>query len=75
MPCDAKSVSVILKDGSLFPMTHWAMGLPSTTKKIGTKIKKEIAYLWRFMEESSYDKEPWKRTPRQASSIERRRTT
>jgi uncharacterized radical SAM superfamily Fe-S cluster-containing enzyme len=56
--CDAKSMSVLMEDGSLFPMTHRAMGPPKDTKEIATKTKKEVADLWRFIDESFSDDKP-----------------
>ena len=50
--CDAKSLSVVLPDGSLFPMTHRAMGPPKRTDNIAEKTRTEMANLWRFIEES-----------------------
>ena len=50
--CDAKSMSVVMEDGSLFPLTHRALGPPRETKAIATKTRKEISDLWRFIEES-----------------------
>jgi len=50
--CDAKSLSVILEDGSLFPMTHRQMGPPRDTAKIANKTRCEICDLWRFIEDS-----------------------
>ncbi|MCE5296963.1 MAG: radical SAM protein, partial [Euryarchaeota archaeon] len=50
--CDAKSMSVILEDGSMFPLTSRALGPPRKTDAIATKTRKEISDLWRFIEES-----------------------
>lgn len=50
--CDAKSMSVILEDGSMFPLTSRALGPPRETKAIATKTRKEISDLWRYIEES-----------------------
>jgi hypothetical protein len=50
--CDAKSMSVILEDGSMFPLTSRALGPPRETKEIATKTRKEISDLWRYIEES-----------------------
>ncbi|HSV42538.1 MAG TPA: radical SAM protein [Methanomassiliicoccales archaeon] len=49
--CDAKSMSVILEDGSMFPLTSRALGPPRETQAIATKTRKEISDLWRFIEE------------------------
>lgn len=53
--CDAKSMSVLMEDGSLFPMTHRAMGPPRDTRQIAEKTRKEISDLWRFIDESLDD--------------------
>ncbi len=53
--CDAKSMSVLMEDGSLFPMTHRAMGPPRDTKEVATKTRKEISDLWRFIDEAFED--------------------
>ncbi len=50
--CDAKSMSVVMEDGSLFPLTSRALGPPTDTTMIANKTRKEIADLWRFVEES-----------------------
>ena len=50
--CDAKSMSVLMEDGSLFPMTHRAMGPPKDTTQIAEKTRKEISDLWRFIDEA-----------------------
>ena len=50
--CDAKSMSVVMEDGTLFPLTSRALGPPKETKTIATKTRKEISDLWRFIEES-----------------------
>ena len=49
--CDAKSMSVLMEDGSLFPMTARALGPPRETSTIATKTRKEISDLWRFIED------------------------
>ncbi|MGD0817217.1 MAG: radical SAM (seleno)protein TrsS [Methanomassiliicoccales archaeon] len=51
--CDVKSMSVIMEDGSLFPLTHRALGPPKDTCCIATKTRKEISDLWRYIEESA----------------------
>jgi len=53
--CDAKSLSVQLEDGSLFPITSRAMGPPRDTKEIARKTRGEISDLWRFIEEAISD--------------------
>lgn len=50
--CDAKSMSVLLEDGSLLPLTTRALGPPRDTKNVATKTRKEICDLWRYIEES-----------------------
>ena len=50
--CDVKSMSVIMEDGSLFPLTHRAMGPPKDTCCVATNTRKEISNLWRYIEES-----------------------
>jgi len=55
--CDAKSMSVLMEDGSLFPMTHRAMGPPRDTKEVATKTRKEISDLWRFIDEA-FEEQP-----------------
>ncbi|MBN1109767.1 MAG: radical SAM protein [Methanomassiliicoccales archaeon] len=50
--CDAKSMSVVMEDGSLFPLTSRALGPPKDTSTIANKTRKEIADLWRFVEDS-----------------------
>ncbi len=56
--CDAKSMSVLMEDGTLFPMTHRALGPPKDTKEVAQKTRKEISDLWRFIEEKLGDDEP-----------------
>lgn len=53
--CDAKSMSVLMEDGTLFPMTHRALGPPKDTKEVAQKTRKEISDLWRFIEEKLGD--------------------
>ncbi len=55
--CDAKSLSVVMEDGSLFPMTHRQMGPPRDTTKVAEKTRCEICDLWRFIEDSVSDGE------------------
>ena len=50
--CDVKSMSVILEDGSLFPLTHRSMGPPKDTCCVASKTRQEISDLWRFVDES-----------------------
>jgi uncharacterized radical SAM superfamily Fe-S cluster-containing enzyme len=50
--CDAKSKSVVMEDGSLFPLTSRAFGPPKETAHVADKTRKEISDLWRFIEDS-----------------------
>ena len=50
--CDIKSMSVVLEDGSLFPLTHRSMGPPKDTCCIASKTRQEVSDLWRFVDES-----------------------
>ncbi len=50
--CDAKSMSVVMEDGSLFPLTSRALGPPKDTHDIANKTRTEISDLWRFIEDS-----------------------
>jgi hypothetical protein len=45
-------MSVIMEDGSLFPLTHRSMGPPKDTCCIATKTRKEISDLWRYIDET-----------------------
>lgn len=49
--CDSKSLSFLMEDGSLFPMTSKALGPPGSTDKIARKTREEISDLWRFVDE------------------------
>lgn len=49
--CDVKSMSVLMEDGSLFPLTHRAMGPPKDTCCVATKTRQEISDLWRYIDE------------------------
>jgi uncharacterized radical SAM superfamily Fe-S cluster-containing enzyme len=40
--CDAKSMSVVMEDGSLFPLTSRAFGPPKETANVADKTRKEI---------------------------------
>jgi uncharacterized radical SAM superfamily Fe-S cluster-containing enzyme len=72
--CDAKSMSVILEDGSMFPLTSRALGPPRETKAIATKTRKEISDLWRYIEESLNLDEDSKEENSWGSFIERAKT-
>jgi len=71
--CDAKSMSVLMEDGSLFPLTHRAMGPPKDTKEIATKTRKEVSDLWRFIDEQMGEPETEENT--WGSFIERAKTS
>jgi 7,8-dihydro-6-hydroxymethylpterin dimethyltransferase len=43
---DVKAMYIIMEDGSLFPLTHRAMGPPKDTCCVATKTRKEISDLW-----------------------------
>jgi uncharacterized radical SAM superfamily Fe-S cluster-containing enzyme len=45
-------MSVVMEDGSLFPLTSRAFGPPKDTAKVADKTRKEISDLWRFIEDS-----------------------
>jgi len=53
--CDVKSMSVVMEDGSLFPLTHRALGPPKDTCCIAKRTRREISDLWRFIEEGAGD--------------------
>jgi uncharacterized radical SAM superfamily Fe-S cluster-containing enzyme len=50
--CDMKSLSVVLPDYSLFPLTTMALGPPAKTDDIANKTRKEVSEFWRFIEVS-----------------------
>jgi uncharacterized radical SAM superfamily Fe-S cluster-containing enzyme len=50
--CDMKSLSVVLPDGSLFPLTTMSLGPPAKTEDIADKTRTEVSQLWRFIEDS-----------------------
>lgn len=50
--CDMKSLSVVLPDGSLFPMTSMALGPPTKTDDVANRTRKEVSSFWRFIEET-----------------------
>ena len=50
--CDMKSLSVVLPDGSLFPLTTMALGPPTKTDDIADKTRTEVSKFWRFIEDS-----------------------
>ncbi|MDR0778314.1 MAG: radical SAM protein [Methanomassiliicoccaceae archaeon] len=50
--CDMKSLSVVLPDGSLFPLTTMALGPPTRTDDIADKTRTEVSKFWRFIEDT-----------------------
>lgn len=50
--CDMKSLSIVMPDGSLFPLTTMALGPPSKTDAVADKTRGEISSLWKFIEGS-----------------------
>ena len=50
--CDMKSLSVVLPDHSLFPLTTMALGPPKKTDDVADKTRGEVSQLWRFIENS-----------------------
>jgi len=50
--CDMKSLSVVLPDGSLFPLTTMALGPPAKTDNIANKTRNEVSKFWHFIEDS-----------------------
>ncbi|MBC7108741.1 MAG: radical SAM protein [Methanomassiliicoccales archaeon] len=50
--CDAKSMSILMEDGTLFPLTQRALGPPRETSQIAKKTRQEICDLWRYIEDS-----------------------
>jgi len=50
--CDMKSLSIVMPDGSLFPLTTMALGPPSSTDAVADKTRGEISSLWKFIEGS-----------------------
>ncbi|WP_400209726.1 radical SAM (seleno)protein TrsS [Candidatus Methanarcanum hacksteinii] len=50
--CDMKSLSVVLPDHSLFPLTTMALGPPKKTNDVADKTRGEVSQFWRFIENS-----------------------
>jgi uncharacterized radical SAM superfamily Fe-S cluster-containing enzyme len=48
--CDMKSLSIVMDDGSLFPLTTMALGPPAKTDDIADKTRTEVSKFWRFIE-------------------------
>ncbi|WP_400151191.1 radical SAM (seleno)protein TrsS [Candidatus Methanarcanum hacksteinii] len=48
--CDMKSLSVVLPDHSLFPLTTMALGPPKKTDDVADKTRGEVSQFWRFIE-------------------------
>ena len=48
--CDMKSLSIVMPDGSLFPLTTMALGPPTKTDSVADKTRNEISSLWKFIE-------------------------
>lgn len=48
--CDMKSLSIVMPDGSLFPLTTMALGPPTKTDTVADKTRTEISSLWKFIE-------------------------
>ena len=65
--CDMKSLSIVMPDGSLFPLTTMALGPPQKTDNVADKTRTEVSQFWRFIEntmdgenESKVDDGSWK---------------
>ena len=50
--CDLKSLSVVLPDGSLFPLTTMALGPPKKTDNVAEKTRTELSTYWKVIEET-----------------------
>ena len=50
--CDFKSLSVVLPDGSLFPLTTMALGPPEHTENVADKTRTEVSSLWKYIEDT-----------------------
>ncbi len=48
--CDMKSLSIVMPDGSLFPLTTMALGPPQKTDNVADKTRTEVSQFWRFIE-------------------------
>ena len=65
--CDMKSLSIVMPDGSLFPLTTMALGPPQKTDNVADKTRTEVSQFWRFIEntmdgesDSEVDDGSWK---------------
>lgn len=63
--CDMKSLSIVMPDASLFPLTTMALGPPSKTDSVADKTRGEISSLWKYIEgtmdgESETDDGSWR---------------
>ena len=65
--CDMKSLSIVMPDGSLFPLTTMALGPPQKTDNVADRTRTEVSQFWRFIEntmdgenESQVDDGSWK---------------
>ncbi len=50
--CDIKSLSVVLPDGSLFPLTTMALGPPTKTDNVADKTRTEVSQFWKYIEDT-----------------------
>lgn len=50
--CDMKSLSIVMPDHSLFPLTTMALGPPTKTDNVADKTRMEVSQFWRFIENS-----------------------
>lgn len=50
--CDLKSLSIVLPDGSLFPLTTMALGPPTKTDNVADKTRTEVSQLWKYIEDT-----------------------
>lgn len=50
--CDMKSLSVVLPDHSLFPLTTMALGPPTKTDNVADKTRTEVSQFWRYIEDT-----------------------
>lgn len=50
--CDLKSLSIVLPDGSLFPLTTMALGPPCSTENVADKTRSEVSSLWKYIEDT-----------------------
>ena len=50
--CDMKSLSIVMPDHSLFPLTTMALGPPKKSDNVADKTRTEISQFWRFIENS-----------------------